>query len=247
MPQHSTPILAANPNQENHIPSEQHSDIAHIAYQVAPGPKLMRAGNQMPGQGGFLYISPEPSVLCGNHGFFLQQILRECRARHYIGVIADLPPHQSGLAADMDRLLHAQGLALYLPDRYAPYAPNAKLMFSTAISGGSLRHRLMDAIRSYGRERVIPALERTAADFSIPSLSGEGTSLSNESLSLLRTRVRPDLYWSSDLCTRYFTYSEQGQPHFVLFDDGESLRAKLRLAEELGLCRCLVAWGDLQV
>ena len=247
MPQKSTPILAANPNQENHIPSDQHSDIAHIAYQVAPGPKLMRAGNKMPGQGGFLYLSPEPSVLRGNYNFFLQQILRECQARRYLGVIADLPPHYGALAADMDRLLDANGLALYLPDSYAQQAPHAKLMCSTAISGGSLRHRLMDTIRRHGRERVVPALERTAADFLLPSANGKGTSLSSESLSLLRTRVHPDLYWSSDLCARYFTYSDQGQPHFVLFDDGDSLRAKLRLANELGLSRCLVAWGDLQV
>ncbi len=247
MPQHSTPILAANPNQENHIPSEQHPDIAHIAYQVAPGPKLMRAGTQMPGQGGFLYISPAPSVLGRNYSFFLHQLLRECQARRYSGVIADLPPHQAALAADMDHLLHAQGLALYVPDCYAQQAPHAKLMVSTAISGGSLRHRLLDAVRCFGRDRVIPALERTTADFLLPSQTGEGTSLSSESLSLLQARVRPDLYWSSDLCARYFTYSEQGQPHFVLFDDGESLRAKLRLASELGLNRCLVAWGDLQV
>lgn len=247
MPQQSTPILAANPMQENHIPSEQHPDIAHIAYQVAPGPKLMRAGNKMPGQGGFLYLSPEPSVLRGNHSFFLQQILRECQSRGYHGVIADLPPHCAALAADMDQLLYSQGLTLYLPECYAQQAPHAKLMFSTAISGGNLRLRLMDAMHRYGRERVVPALERTAADFLLPSSDGQGTSLSNESLSLLRSRIRPDLYWSADLCARYFTYSEQGQPHFVLFDDGESLRAKLRLASELGLSRCLVAWGDLQI
>lgn len=247
MPQQSMPILAANPSQENHIPSEQHPDIAHIAYQVAPGPKLMRAGNKMPGQGGFLYLSPDSCVLRGNYSFFLQQILRECQSRGYRGVIIDLPPQFGALASDLDRLCHAHGLTLYLPDCYAQQAPHAKLMFSTAISGGSLRRRLMEAIHHHGRERVVPALERTAADFLLPSSSGEGTSLSNESLSLLRTRMRPDLYWSSDLCARYFTYSEQGQPHFVLFDDGESLRAKLRLAAELGLCHCLVAWGDLQV
>ena len=91
------------------------------------------------------------------------------------------------------------------------------------------------------------ALERVAEDFLPPARTGSGTPLSPQALQQLRERIRPSVYWSPELCARYFTYFQPGgTAHFVLFDDGETLRAKLRLAGEVGIRQCLAAWDDLR-
>lgn len=244
MPQLPKLILAANPMQEPQIKLE-HAAIAHIAYRVDPGPKLMRLSRQMPGQGGFLFFGCDaPS---GNGlNFFLQQVLRECGARKAQGVVADLPREAGNWAMQLDRVLHQNGLRLYVPECHQDKTHHAKLLISTAISGGTLRARLSEAIQSYGADRVVPALELTAEDFVPPNRSGKGTPLSLEELRQLRERLKPNVFWSPDLCVRYFTYFDQGKGHLVLFDDRETLRAKMRLIGELGIGECLCAWGDLQ-
>lgn len=243
MPQPPKLILCANPAQEREITME-HAAIAHMAYRVDPGPMLMRASGELPGQGGLLYFSL-PESRGGNTGFFLQQVGRECMARKAVGVVADLGPGLEGLAGGLDRLTRQRGLSLYVPELYHDNAPHARLLVSTAVSGGSLRQRLEEAAQTWGRDRVVPALERIAADFTPPQRSGQGRSLSPEELRLLRERLKPGIFWSPELRVRYFTYFDQGQTHFVLFDDGETLRAKLRLIGELGFGLCLAAWGDL--
>ncbi len=244
MAQQPNLILCVPPAQENAIAGEEHACLAHMAYRVEGG-RLMRLSGQMPGQGGLLYFALErpapdaPDVL-------FRQLVRECRARGYHGVVADLPPDCRTLAAALDGAASRSGLTLYLPEQYSGDAPQARLLVSTAVSGGSLRGRLTAAIRDYGAARVVPALERTAEDFTPPARDGSGKRLTREELSLLRGRLHPSVFWSPELCARYFTYFDAGRAHFVLFDDGETLRAKLRLAGELGLAECLAVWAELE-
>ena len=42
------------------------------------------------------------------------------------------------------------------------------------------------------------------------------------------------VFFSGELCARYFTYRTLAADHFVLFDDAETLRRKARLGAELG-------------
>lgn len=247
MPQQQPPrlILAANPMQETQIKADP-SAVAHMAYRVEPGPKLMRLSQQMPGRGGLLYLGLDVIPPGGGLQFFLQQVVRECGARNYQGVVADLGRSCGELAAALDSTLHAKGLQFYVTECHRLYAPHAKFLFSTAISGGSLRIRLTDAVRALGPDRVVPALERVAEDFIPPARTGRGKALTPEELQQLRTKWKSSVFWSPELCCRYFSYFDQGQGHIVLFDDRETLRAKLRLIGELGIQECLCAWGDLQ-
>ena len=248
MSQFPSLILAATPEQE--AAAAEMGTVAHMSYRVEPGPKLMRLSRQLPSQGGLLYFGIE-QLQGNNFNFFCQQCLRECVARQYRGVVADLPQPDDKplhrLIRQLDGVLHSRGLGLYVPEAFRESAPNAKLLISTAISGGSLKLLLQEAIRRYGPERVVPAAQRSAEDFTPPSRSGTGKQLTPEELREIRTQKRPNVFWSSELCARYFTYfTPAGQAHFVLYDDAETLRAKFRLAGELGISECMAAWTELK-
>lgn len=246
MGQQPSLILAATPAQEGQLTREPHGSVAHMAYRVESGPRLMRLNQKLPGQGGLLYFSMEPAINCRNMDAFCIQVLRECAARRFQGVIADLPRGYDALAEQLHRGLTQRRLSLYVPEYYHDQAPNARVLVSTAISGGSLRGRLEEAMKRYGPERTVAALERVAEDFIPPARDGSGTPLSPQALSELRQLLRPNIYWSPELCARYFTYFQPGgRAHFILFDDPETLRAKLRLAGEVGIRQCLAAWEDL--
>ena len=113
---------------------------------------------------------------------------------------------------------------------------NGWVLVSSAVSGGTLAWRLERAIERYGRDRVLPALERTAMDFPLPAPGGCGTPLSQLQLQQKIREHSPTVHFSSALCARYFLYRDtHALPHFVLFDDIFSFRQKLHLLRSLGL------------
>ena len=83
-------------------------------------------------------------------------------------------------------------------------------------------------------------------DFRLPARSGEGDPLSEEALSRLMEREAPAVFFSQDLCARYFTYSQDGEAHFVLFDDADTLNQKLRLGAGLGFSAAFFMWPEIR-
>ncbi len=110
-----------------------------------------------------------------------------------------------------------------------------RILICTALSGGSLHALLEEAIRKYGPERLAIGVERIAMDFSIPCRSGYGIPLSRESLAALRRRYQTPVFFSEALCAKYFTYRCDGKARLVLFDDDETVRRKLVLAQSFGI------------
>lgn len=83
-------------------------------------------------------------------------------------------------------------------------------------------------------------------DFSLPSPTGQGTPLTGQELARLMEREAPAVFFSPELCARYFTYTRSGETHFILFDDGETLRRKLRAAASLGCAAAFLMWPEIQ-
>ena len=52
---------------------------------------------------------------------------------------------------------------------------------------------------------------------------------------LRRLREGKSVYFSEELCARYFTYRTGSENHYVLFDDAQTLRKKAALAENRGI------------
>lgn len=219
---------------------------AHQAYRL--GPRLLRAEGAVLPRGGLMVLGDQGFDALGNTGPLGQDILRECQARGFQGAVLDfdsvLPPLEQ-LAVQLEKEFSRRGWTLYVPERYAPRLPGARVMISSALSGGSLRQRLKGALDRFGGERVALALERVAEDFFLPSPTGGGQPLTQGELKERMARLNPSVFFSGELCARYFTYmSRESGAHFVLFDDGETLCRKVEVARELGVRTILAPWQD---
>ena len=217
--------------------------LGHAAYRLGRGGHLYRTGGPVPARGGLMVVdAPEPDS-AANCDLTCQQILRECGARGFSGVICDVAPHPftRGLVARLDELLGRRKIPLYVPESLGEHTQQALVLISSALSGGSFTDRLEQACGQFGGPgRVALQLDRVAEDFSLPSPSGCGTPLTRQQLADQLNDRATCVFFSNDLCARYFTYmSGQTDAHFVLFDDGGSLRKKLQMAHRQGIGRAV--------
>ena len=217
------------------------------AYQVGTGPKLFRSCGPTTVRGGLLGVGLGETPSAGDPAPFCRQAVLECQSRGAAGILADWDRFTRPLFQFTRALGHSlerEGLTLTVPEAYAGVTEQSSVLISSALSGGTLEVRLKEALERHGADKVILALQRMREDFRLPSPSGRGKSLSREELAALCAR-RPAIYWSSELCARYFTYRAKDGVHFVLFDDGMSLQKKLELAHKLGVCRVAGAWEEI--
>ena len=245
MPQET--FLVTVPPQQLHRLKGTTATPAHLAYRMGPGPRLLRSG--APARGGRMVLSDLGFQGLGSGDILCQEILAECRSREFSGVILDfdrrLPPLEQ-LAARLETLLTRRGLSLTVPEAYGHCTQRAGVVIPAAISGGTLRQRLEEAGQQFGRDRIVLWLEQTAEDFLLPSPTGCGTPLSPDQLARLRERLHPSVFFSQELCARYFTYmSRDSGAHFVLFDDAETLRRKMDLARRVGIHTFLAVWSEV--
>ena len=151
----------------------------------------------------------------------------------------------ANVVEELGSLLHKRNWPLYVTEAYGNCSDKAKVLISTALSGGSLRQRLEDALQQYGG-RVALAVERVAEDFFLPSPTGQGTPLSREELKARMEERSPSVFFSSELCAHYFTYmSKQNGAHFILFDDAGSIRKKLQIARSLDIEDAILAYPQV--
>ena len=110
-----------------------------------------------------------------------------------------------------------------------------RILIGTALSGGSLRELLEEAVDKYGTAQLALGVERTAMDFPLPCRGGYGTPLKPEALAALRRSCGAPVFFSEALCAKYFTYRRDSETRLVLFDDDETVGRKLALAQSLGI------------
>jgi hypothetical protein len=224
-----------------------------MAYRLGAGLHIFRARAPVVCRGGLMVVSGESGgdFQGGDAAGLCREILRECQARHFSGVILDLsPPLAEPLPRAVALLAHQLargGLACYLPEDCAGYADSAHLMVSSALSGGTLETRLGEAVARFGPGRVVLALERGAEDFFLPAPRGAGRPLSRAELRGRMDELAPAVFFSREFCAHYFTYTDGGNgAHFVLFDDLGSLTRKLALAEGLGIRRFFFSYEQVE-
>lgn len=224
---------------------------AHLAYRMGQGPHLFRTGGNLPPSGGWMVLDCRDFDGLGHPAPFCQEVVRECSARNFSGVVCDfeagrLPPLEETVA-QLGREFVRRGWSLLVPEHYASCSPHAHVMISSALSGGSLELRLEEAQQHLGKDRVVLALQRTAEDFFLPSPTGSGQPLSQEQLRRMMEERSPSVFFSRELCARYFTYmSRDSGAHFVLFDDAQTMAKKVEVARSVGISTILGAWTDLR-
>ena len=206
--------------------------LAHVAYCIGPDSTLLRQNLLLQTRGGLLSVTDRGAPFIASPERLSAAALRECGRRSYGGVLLDFeqPPAP-------DRLAFAETLArrlsprpVYVPESYAA-ASGAIPLICTAISGGNFVQRLQEA--AAGRDRaggLALDVQRLRMDFTLPAKSGEG---------------RP-VFFSQDLCARYFTYARDGETHFVLFDDADTLSQKLRTGGNMGFAAAFLMYPEVQ-
>ncbi len=225
--------------------------FAHVAYRIGPGSTLLRQNLLLQTRGGLLSVSDreaphieEPQALCA-------AVLRECGRRGYGGVLLDFEerPRRDCLAfaEQLGRALASSRRTLYLPEDYAHTVPGGIALLCTALSGGNFVNRLQEAAAARGgAARLALDVQRLRMDFRLPARSGEGEPLAEESFRRLVEREEPAVFFSQDLCARYFTYNRDGETHFVLYDDAETLARKLRTGNRMGFAAAFLMWPEVR-
>ena len=241
-------LLAAAPTEM--MAAQAHGlTLAHMAYRVGGGPHLFRANLPIPARGGLMMIDDAGFDGRGDPAPFCQEVMRECTARGYTGVICDFERPMALLGrivSELSPLLARQGWPLYVTEPFGRYSDHAKVLIPTALSGGSLYQRLEESAGRYGAARVALAVERSAEDFFLPAPTGQGIHLSQEELQQRIGELSPSIFFSNELCAHYFTYmNQQNGAHFVLFDDAASIRKKLYVARSLDISDALLPYPDL--
>ena len=241
-------FLAALPPGELHQLRGWEAAPAHLAYRMGPGARLLRGGEGQ--KGGVMVVDDGSFDGRGDPASFCREVVGECRSRGFSGAVLDWEkrlPLLEETAARLDEGFRRRGLALYVPEAYGRRAPHAGVLISSALSGGSLTRRLEEAGERFGRERVVLALEKRAEDFFLPAPTGCGQPLSREELAQRMARLRPSVFFSRELCARYFTYmSRESGAHFVLFDDGDTLCRKVEVARRAGVTAFFAPWAEIR-
>ena len=225
--------------------------LGHMAYRVGRGPHLFRSGVPVPLRGGLLVLDAKGFDGRGEPGVLCQEILRECAARGFGGVMCDFEGHPLPLLErvldQLDDMLHRKGLTLHVPMQYGHCTRHARVLIPSALSGGSLTQRLKECILRFGGpERITLAIQRASEDFFLPSPTGSGRPMSRAELAQDLAQRTPSIFFSNDLCARYYTYmSRESGAHFILFDDAMSIRKKIQVAQSLGITRAVAALPEI--
>lgn len=226
-------------------------NLAHVAYRIGPGSVLLRGGLLLRTQGGLLSVSDHEAPFIDSPESLRDAVLRECGRRSYGGVLLDFEEaprrDRRAFVSALAPALSASRRTLYLPEAYAESAPGATVLLCTAVSGGSFSQYLQESVtRSGGAGQLALDVQRLRMDFRLPARTGEGEPLTGEALAELMEREAPPVFFSQDLCARYFTYTRDGETHFVLFDDADTLNQKLRLGAGMGFGAAFFMWPEVR-
>jgi len=189
-------------------------------------------------RGGLMLLSVHPAARTA----YPSEIFSLCAERGFQGVVLDLEippsPFLSRFIRSLEEGLQKRRLGFFLPEKYSNFSGRAKLMVSSALSGGSLERRLQQITAQYGADRIALCLRRVREDFFLPAPDGSGLPLTGKELASRIQTLDPVIFFSKDLCARYFTYmSRETGAHFLLFDDAFTLGKKRELAIETGITR----------
>lgn len=222
--------------------------VAHVAYRIDASGALACCELPLQVRGGMMVLSDgdgcgirEPAALC-------RAIRQECAARSFGAVVADfeqpVSEQRCAFLNALNGVLRKNGRRLFVPEAYGCEVEGAMVMICTAVSGGTLRHRLEEARERFG-ERIVLDLQRVRMEFPLPCPGGEGCVMEREVLEKLLSE-EPAVFFSEDLGAKYFVRICGCEPRLVLFDDAATLRRKLRLGQEMGISAAFMMFPEVE-
>lgn len=242
-------FLAVTPDKQR--TASQFTDrLAHVAYQVGREGHLTRQALLARTFGGLMVLGDRDWDAVRDTAQLCREVWRECGNRNYCGVAADFEqppsPDRVSFLEALGRVLARNRKQLLVPEEYGQQVRSAQVLICTALSGGTLRQRLEEAGQAFGQKRLALDLQRLRMSFPLPCPSGEGRPLSGEELEEMMRERQPAVFYSGDLCAKYFTSTREGESRFVLFDDAGTLRRKMQLGRELGIATGLLMYPEVE-
>ncbi len=195
-----------------------------------------------------LFTADEPCFFRDMSGL-CREIKALCIKHGLQGVAANLSPpvreEKLRFLSLLSRELQSINCRLFIPEEFGDSIPTAAVFLPTAMSGGIFKERLAEAIARFGRGRLALDLERLMMDFTIPAPTGVGTPLSPAQFRHLAAALHPAVFFSRELCAKYFTCRLQNRHHLILFDDASTLMEKMRMGKELGISHFFFSYPDI--
>ena len=220
--------------------------LAHVAYRIGRGSSLLRSGEGR--RRGLLSLSDRNAPPVQRPEALTAALLREIRRRSSPGILLDFEGEAvrddlAKLAACLVRALPTNRQPVYVPEPYAAAVPGTVPLLCTAISGGVFSRDLREQLsRWHGRAAL--DVQRLRMDFTLPAADGIGTPMDSRCFQTYAQRAT--VFFSTDLCAKYFTYCQNSTLHLVLFDDADSLVRKLRIGASLGFSAAFLMWPEIQ-
>ena len=146
--------------------------IACAAYGIGADSRLSARPLPPRPRGGLLMLCDQGTLAVEDPDRLCRDIEEECTRRGYSGAVLDFEPSpaadRSTLIRRLDEYLYRRRLALYVPEYYGYCVRHGTVLLCTALSGGTLRQRLTDAIRYFAPRPIALDCQRLAMDFLIP-------------------------------------------------------------------------------
>ena len=233
----------------DYIKAGEHSaNLAMMAYKIDPAGKLKSLPLNINSRGGIMVVDDSGCTAVGLDKTLPDQITKECIQRGYQGVLLDFenlkPAEVRDVLAALAMQLMAKKVTLYAAAEFADCSPVIGVVVSGAVSGGSYREYLAEQCAKHGAGRIALDLERVCTDFIMPSQDGAGKNLSPEEFAQISGAQLP--FYSKELCANYFSHrASDGTAHFVLFDDANTLKEKLNVAQGLGINTAIMLYPEV--
>ena len=222
--------------------------IAHVAYRIGSDGHLERQELPPRLHGGVMVLCDDGCGEIGDMDRLCGEVWRECVARGFGSVMADFEqsctPDRAQFLRKLCDILMRNRRGLFVSESYGCEVDRAAVLICTAVSGGTLCQRLEEAKARFGN-RVALDLQRLRMDFPLPCPGGEGCALDRETLCAFLGE-KPDVFFSEDLCAKYFTRPCECELRFVLFDDAVTLRKKLHLAGNMGIGTAFLMYPEAE-
>ena len=224
--------------------------LAHVAYCIGPDSTLLRQNLLLQTRGGLLSVSRPGRALYRQPGAAVGRRAAGVRAAELRRRTAGFRAASCAGPAGLCRRRWpgaCRRRPVYVPESYAA-ASGAIPLICTAISGGNFVQRLQEAAAGLGQGRRSGPGCPAAADGLHPpgSKRRRPPSRAAGNSRTCWTEKSPSVFFSQDLCARYFTYARDGETHFVLFDDADTLSQKLRTGGNMGFAAAFLMYPEVQ-
>lgn len=216
-----------------------------LCYRITRAGVLQRTPLPRSTRGGLLGLTEAPALSPSRLPELQQALAAECHRRGYRGILADLPPASAQSLLPALSALCRQGYAVFLPPEAARDLPESRVLLPGSLSGGTLESMLESYAEAWGKHRLCLDLQRCHHRFSMPSFAPQGQPLSRPELQQLLDTHHPKVFFSTALCTQYFTLhdAETGW-HLVLFDDAASAGKRLQRTVQWGVPTCFLLYSE---